>query len=712
MEMLSPIMASALLSLGGILFIAFRMLEYSGLWQKYTKNRLKATSGVQKLGQLSQDKFLFYQLHNQETYPEIIVQAQERLIELLDFAIFTAQQNSKSSILDVQEYSPGALRQFLAQREVEIMSEYKAYLKRRKNGGSRELLIDRDYAKYWLRTSAPMRYVDGAWLGGIHTLKTPTKLRQISRIAWQILSEELGDGNLAKNHVYIYSELLRSLNIPMGKGDSNDFIHPKKNINVHGSVWSAAVAQLALAVRSEEFFPEIIGFTLGYETITVQTMVTAFEMRELGMDPTYFNLHITIDNSASGHTAMAKQATIDFLSMIQGENMNQVWRRIQAGFLLCEQTTAEPPKISEIEAKVLKIFSSKIDTANSMHEQCLGLIGGRDGKNLRNWLDPEHWESRKEIFVNALAASRWLQPGKPSKSRLITELNWGGRMFGVFTDKEVDIIQDWIVEMDPPQSSDEMPWNQSYTQLTIRLPSEPSTIAPLHYSSVKLCHPLHTRNQIQLDYQNAEWKLSFAELLLASSIPLQYFLINPTKAATPRGMLVLNILRELYGFSQEVRNVSGMDEVWTPSGLGVVEIALEMRSVTTEEIGKDWRWFDRLARAPRANVNFLLGAQLAFAVCILAIQNNGFSIKDNVTEKMAYHLNRIGLKVRNLIAQAVILKDNELQLGFWTIIAVLKYGQQVLVLGPDLSLQSSHQAWPDRIFSWFANSSSRKAFAT
>ena len=50
-----------------------------------------------------------------------------------------------------------------------------------------------EYAKYWARLAAPVKYVDGSWLGGVHRVEsTKPSHRAASRIAWQILSEELG----------------------------------------------------------------------------------------------------------------------------------------------------------------------------------------------------------------------------------------------------------------------------------------------------------------------------------------------------------------------------------------------------------------------------------------------------------------------------------------------------------------------------------------
>ncbi|MFD2270388.1 iron-containing redox enzyme family protein [Undibacterium arcticum] len=59
--------------------------------------------------------------------------------------------------------------------------------------------------------------------------------------------------------------------------------------------------QLSLAQHADHFLPEVIGFNLGYEQPPLHLLITAYELNELGIDPTYFTLHFTIDNANTGH---------------------------------------------------------------------------------------------------------------------------------------------------------------------------------------------------------------------------------------------------------------------------------------------------------------------------------------------------------------------------------------------------------------------------
>ena len=73
--------------------------------------------------------------------------------------------------------------------------------------------------------------------------------------------------------------------------------------------------QLALGVCADEFLPEVIGFNLGYEQLPLHLLITAYELSELGIDPYYFTLHVTIDNASSGHACKAAQSVLNLLPL-------------------------------------------------------------------------------------------------------------------------------------------------------------------------------------------------------------------------------------------------------------------------------------------------------------------------------------------------------------------------------------------------------------
>lgn len=98
-------------------------------------------------------------------------------------------------------------------------------------GLPREMFRDHEGARAWLIQRAPVTYIDGAWLGHIHRITTPFALRAVTKSAWQVMSEELGDGNFAKNHAHIYRCLMDDLGAGLPDADSVEFIQPSSGLN-------------------------------------------------------------------------------------------------------------------------------------------------------------------------------------------------------------------------------------------------------------------------------------------------------------------------------------------------------------------------------------------------------------------------------------------------------------------------------------------------
>jgi hypothetical protein len=225
--------------------------------------------------QLSSDKSLYYLLQNFQDHRDCLPQARQRLCDLLthctlEASSLPAEQKSKT-ILSIPSFSAEALKNFLQAQDDVATARFQEYLKRRKEGGEREMFKDRSYAKYWIRQSAPVKYVDGSWLGGVHRVTTRKEDRRWTKTAWQILSEELGDGDLEKNHVRVYEKLIATVGGGY-RGDEKEFVGAGHR---DARVWTAAVAQLAISLESEEFLPEVLGFNMAYEALPFHMLVVS-----------------------------------------------------------------------------------------------------------------------------------------------------------------------------------------------------------------------------------------------------------------------------------------------------------------------------------------------------------------------------------------------------------------------------------------------------
>jgi hypothetical protein len=87
-----------------------------------------------------------------------------------------------------------------------------------------------------------------------------------------------------------------------------------------------------------EFLPEMLGVNLAIELSGLGRvyMTLADELKYWGIDSSIVNIHISIDNAATGHTVLAKNAIQLHLDGVLANHgvkvMNKHWRRIYIGY--------------------------------------------------------------------------------------------------------------------------------------------------------------------------------------------------------------------------------------------------------------------------------------------------------------------------------------------------------------------------------------------
>lgn len=595
-------------------------------------------------------KELYYKLQNLDQYPEILPRARDLLISMFSETLAAALKKSQSGILSVKQYTREGLTTFIQTKDDEMTKKWEEYLTRRKAGSPKELFKDREEAKWWLKQVAPAKYVDGAWLGHINKITTPFELRRATKIAWQVLSEELGDGDVRKNHVYVYEQLMKEIGSGLPNGDTADFIHPRHNLN-EAAVWKAAVAQLLISLFPHEFLPEILGFNLHFEGLTMETLKAAKEVEELKFNAYYFFLHVTIDNADSGHTMMAMQAVIEYFEQLQStqgsEAVKHAWRRFQIGFILSDglPTTPQSPSMrtpavdsfprTEHEAQVIKIIQAKAAVSHKIHCGTRLKIGRQ---TLFEWLEPTALASKAwqmEFLDEFTNTTPWIRKGNSAKSRLIQELSWGGKMFGSFTQNEVEIFKRWIDSMgsyDP-----EVYWSFSRRtktpsslifqngDITTQYPVFQSVAAQALFSQ-----PMHPISS-PLPLSNLPLKISgnvdmrkLAPLWFTHPCLLESFVSVPYKSTSVIACCVVRLMRAQAGFGAEGPVVDGMDEARRTDSVGLVELGLAL----TEKAGMSsptslhdilTKWPSdfalsmlHLSMRPATNASLLLGLAWAF----------------------------------------------------------------------------------------------------
>jgi hypothetical protein len=317
---------------------------------------------------------------------------------------------------------PAGLEAWIAMHTKDVGQQYEQYLAERKAGSARQYFTTRAHALYFLQAVAPTKTVDGAWLYGLLRYWSDSRYQSLIRI----YLEELGDGLADKNHVALYRRLLAA-------NGCDDWGHLDDVFFVQGTV------QLALARHAEHFLPEIIGFNLGYEQLPLHLLITAYELNELGIDPYYFTLHVTVDNAATGHAMTALRGLQEAWPVL-GDGA-RFYERVRNGFRLGNLgiDTTEIIGNFDLGAEMLAILRRKSSVGRKVHSDYCRVAG----RTVNDWLADA---ADVPAFVAALEQAGWIQRHQDPQHSRFWNLIQGERaeMFGVFSAYEQQVIHDWI----------------------------------------------------------------------------------------------------------------------------------------------------------------------------------------------------------------------------------------------------------------------------
>ncbi|KQQ36240.1 hypothetical protein ASF61_08645 [Duganella sp. Leaf126] len=320
---------------------------------------------------------------------------------------------------------PSALAQlgdWMRERSVAVGQQYRAYLDDRRAGAPRRYFASRSHALYFIKAVAPTKLVDGAWLFALLERWEDPDFRPLI----QTYLEELGDGIAEKNHVVLYKKLLAGLECDHWQGLDDDKF-------VQGAI------QLALASDATHYLPEIVGYNLGYEQLPLHLLITSYELNELGIDPYYFTLHITVDNAGTGHAHKALQGVQQL--MANAADPAEFYRRMLDGYRLNDLGACTTSVIGEfdLEAELVQIMQAKSVVGQNMHSDYCRVAG----RSINDWLAEP---AQIPHMLLELENAGWIKRGEPAENSRFWKLIQSERaeMFGVFSSYEQQILRDWI----------------------------------------------------------------------------------------------------------------------------------------------------------------------------------------------------------------------------------------------------------------------------
>lgn len=334
--------------------------------------------------------------------------------------------------------NPADLTAWMEANIQKVHRQYQVYLDERKAGAPRRYFTNRAHALYFLRNVAPTKLVDGFWLYGLCAHADNSRLSDLVTT----YVEELGDGLADKNHVKLYRALLANYGL-----DPVD--------DLPDALYQQGLVQVALGWNAQEFLPEIVGFNLGYEQLPLHLLITSFELNELGIDPYYFTLHVTVDNADTGHAKRACVAALEAAPRI--DDGGDYWRRVRAGAKLGNVGVSTLDVISgfDIDSEVVAILARKAPSGHGAHSDFCKVAG----RSVNDWLS-----SADDLpqFLAALEQAGWIKRNQPVTDSRFWHLLQGERaeMFGVFSPYELQVIHDWIRG---PASGDGAPFETGAT---------------------------------------------------------------------------------------------------------------------------------------------------------------------------------------------------------------------------------------------------------
>ena len=268
---------------------------------------------------------LYYALLNLERYPQCLDAAH----------VFVSNQlkKSRSVMRRIRPVHQRLIEFSLTAFDQQIQAIYQAEADQYKEFIAPPRL-SRDGYRWGIEQFAPVLLVDGSWLQ--NSAKAGNVQHPVTRFLTRIYADEIGDGRSDWNHANVYRKLLESERIALPEFTSKAFSEHPGFID---TAFDLPVFFLAISQFSSTFEAEIIGLNLAIELSglgsTYRRLVDELDYWDI--DSTIVSLHLSIDNLATGHAALAHDAVTVYLDRIYNAHgyaeMQRHWQRIWSGYL-------------------------------------------------------------------------------------------------------------------------------------------------------------------------------------------------------------------------------------------------------------------------------------------------------------------------------------------------------------------------------------------
>ncbi|GAA2586289.1 hypothetical protein GCM10010399_15380 [Dactylosporangium fulvum] len=176
---------------------------------------------------------------------------------------------------------------------------------------------------------APLTLIDGAWLAGYTDYQLASSER--GHFLFATYWDELGNGDLSLNHPLIYRNVLREMGVDLPPTRSAEFAAWP---GLRDRSFALPVYWLAIGRFPRTFEAEILGLNLAMELSGVGGSYRRARqaLKEYGFSTVFVDIHNTIDNVATGHSAWAADTIDGYLAQQAPTARAGAWDRIRAGY--------------------------------------------------------------------------------------------------------------------------------------------------------------------------------------------------------------------------------------------------------------------------------------------------------------------------------------------------------------------------------------------
>ncbi|CAJ63333.1 MULTISPECIES: iron-containing redox enzyme family protein [Frankia] len=181
--------------------------------------------------------------------------------------------------------------------------------------------------------TAPLTLIDGSWLQGFTDHEQASS--GIGHSLFETYWDELGNGEPRLNHMLIYRDVLREMGVELPPTASREFARWP---GLRDESFELPVYWLCIGRFPRTLMPELLGLNLAMELSGVGGSYRRARMalKEYGFSTRFVDIHNTIDNVATGHSAWAADAVDTLLAALPDApgpgGRAGIWERVRVGY--------------------------------------------------------------------------------------------------------------------------------------------------------------------------------------------------------------------------------------------------------------------------------------------------------------------------------------------------------------------------------------------